>query len=684
MTMMIQNMTYPTQTSPSGLLAPAPAALRQLAGCALGAAAPALALAVALALALALAAPARAADPAPKAAAARGDRGAPAPAPAADCPELLRVTFNSLQTGKPQSLCQYKGKVLLVVNTASYCGYTGQYEGLEALYRKYRDRGLVVVGFPSNDYGAQEPGTNQEIAEFCRTTYGVEFPMFEKAAGVRVAANPLYAQLIKKTGQAPQWNFHKYLVTAAARGSRASRAGSSRARRSSRRRSRRCSRRGRHHRPGTPHASPSSAPASPAWAAPGCCSGRATRSRCSRPSRRLGGHSHTVDVTLDGVTAPVDTGFLVFNDRTYPRLIALFDELGVASTASDMSFSVRVDAAPARVGGHQPRRAVRAAGQRAAARRSGGCSPTSCASTATTTAMIAKDAVWSMSLGEYLDHGAYSAAFRDWYLLPMAAAIWSSPKRDILDFPLPTFVRFCHNHGLLQIADRPQWRTVVGGARDLRREDRRRARRRAARHAGRARPPHAAAASRSTAARPRRALRRGRPRLPQRPGPPLLADPSPQRDAPARRRSATSPTASCCTPTRACCRAARRAWAAWNYLAADDAAGERPVAVSYLINRLQPLPFAYAGDRHAEPAVRARPRAGAAGVRVRAPAARRPRARRAARARAAAGRSAARGTPAPGWATASTRTASPRRTRSPTGSPTRRAGRGARARARAA
>jgi glutathione peroxidase len=133
--------------------------------------------------------------------------------PAADCPELLRVNFNSLQTGKPQSLCQYKGKVLLVVNTASYCGYTGQYEGLEALYRKYRDRGLVVVGFPSNDYGAQEPGTNQEIAEFCRTTYGVEFPMFEKAAGVRVAANPLYAQLIKRTGQAPQWNFHMYLVS---------------------------------------------------------------------------------------------------------------------------------------------------------------------------------------------------------------------------------------------------------------------------------------------------------------------------------------------------------------------------------------------------------------------------------------------------------------------------------------
>jgi glutathione peroxidase len=141
--------------------------------------------------------------------------GTAAPAAAAGdagCPEVLRHTFNTLQTGKPQSLCQYKGKVVLVVNTASFCGYTYQYEGLEALYRKYRDRGLVVLGFPSNDYGSQEPGSNREIAEFCRTTYGVEFPMFEKTAGVRVAANPLYAELVARTGQPPKWNFHKYLI----------------------------------------------------------------------------------------------------------------------------------------------------------------------------------------------------------------------------------------------------------------------------------------------------------------------------------------------------------------------------------------------------------------------------------------------------------------------------------------
>jgi glutathione peroxidase len=130
----------------------------------------------------------------------------------ADCPPLLRQQFNRLQTGEPQSLCQVRGKVLLVVNTASYCAYTGQYEGLEALYRKYRVRGLVVVGFPSNDFGGQEPGSNREIAQFCRLTYGVEFPMFEKSSVTSVAANPLFAELAASTGVAPQWNFYKYVV----------------------------------------------------------------------------------------------------------------------------------------------------------------------------------------------------------------------------------------------------------------------------------------------------------------------------------------------------------------------------------------------------------------------------------------------------------------------------------------
>jgi glutathione peroxidase len=129
----------------------------------------------------------------------------------AACPALLARTFNRLQTGKPESLCQFEGKVLLVVNTASYCGYTHQYEGLEAMYRKYRDRGLVVVGFPSNDF-EQEPGSNQEIAQFCRLTYGVEFPMYEKGSVTDLGSNPLIADLAARTGAAPKWNFHKYVI----------------------------------------------------------------------------------------------------------------------------------------------------------------------------------------------------------------------------------------------------------------------------------------------------------------------------------------------------------------------------------------------------------------------------------------------------------------------------------------
>ncbi len=152
---------------------------------------------VALTLAAIAAIPAFAADPAPSADAA--------------CPPLLQHTFNRLQTGQPQSLCQFQGKVLLVVNTASYCGYTPQYEGLEAMYRKYKDRGLVIVGFPSNDF-SQEPGTNKEVAEFCRTTYGVDFPQFEKSSVAHLSANPLYNDLAKLTGQRPKWNFYKFVV----------------------------------------------------------------------------------------------------------------------------------------------------------------------------------------------------------------------------------------------------------------------------------------------------------------------------------------------------------------------------------------------------------------------------------------------------------------------------------------
>ena len=135
---------------------------------------------------------------------------APAPRPAA-CAALLDHTVPRLQDDAPQSLCQYSGKVLLIVNTASFCGYTPQYEGLEALQKRYAARGLVVMGFPSNDFN-QEPKGNKEIAEFCFDTYGVKFPMFAKTTVVGANAHPLYKQLAAATGQPPRWNFHKYLV----------------------------------------------------------------------------------------------------------------------------------------------------------------------------------------------------------------------------------------------------------------------------------------------------------------------------------------------------------------------------------------------------------------------------------------------------------------------------------------
>jgi len=136
-------------------------------------------------------------------------------AQAATCPALLAREMPRLQDEKPQSLCQYAGKVVLVVNTASFCGFTSQYKGLEDLYAKYRDRGLVVLGFPSNDFGAQEPGSNGEIAKFCEGTFGVKFPMFTKtrvSARAGSGVNPLFVDLERITGSSPKWNFHKYLI----------------------------------------------------------------------------------------------------------------------------------------------------------------------------------------------------------------------------------------------------------------------------------------------------------------------------------------------------------------------------------------------------------------------------------------------------------------------------------------
>ncbi|MEO8507475.1 MAG: FAD-dependent oxidoreductase [Betaproteobacteria bacterium] len=305
-------------------------------------------------------------------------------------------------------------------------------------------------------------------------------------------------------------------------------------------------------------------------------------------NRYLGGHTATVDVTLDGATFPVDTGFLVFNDRTYPKLLELFAELGVASTASEMSFSCRVDRAGLEWSGTsaaalfaQPRNAMRPAFWQMLA--------DILRFNRATTALHAGGDMWSVSLGEYLEAEGYGMPFRDWYLLPMAAAIWSSPRREILDFPLPAFIRFCHNHGLLQILDRPQWRTVQGGARtyvekiaaqlpDVRITT---PVRRIVRHRDYVtidtgdhpveRFDQVVLACHSDQARA------------------LLADRSPQED---RLLSGVryQPNRVVLHTDPALLPRARRAWSAWNYLAVDDPSGARPVAVSYLINKLQPLP----------------------------------------------------------------------------------------------
>ncbi|MBC7781190.1 MAG: FAD-dependent oxidoreductase [Proteobacteria bacterium] len=178
-----------------------------------------------------------------------------------------------------------------------------------------------------------------------------------------------------------------------------------------------------------------------------------------------GGHTNTVDVELDGVRAPVDTGFLVFNERTYPNLIALFDHLGVASVTSEMSFSVRMEDERLEWAGTsigalfaQKRNLVNPRFWRMLGdiRRFNRSAP----------ALLERADAAHYSLGEFLAEERYSREFCDWYLLPMAAAIWSCPMHAMREFPAASFVRFFVNHGLLQITRRPRWMTVVGGGRE--------------------------------------------------------------------------------------------------------------------------------------------------------------------------------------------------------------------------
>ena len=312
--------------------------------------------------------------------------------------------------------------------------------------------------------------------------------------------------------------------------------------------------------------------------------------------RRFGGHAHTVDVTLGGVTHGVDTGFLVYNHRTYPQLVRLFDELKVDTAPSDMSFSVQDPASGLEWSGcslntvfAQRRNLVspRFLGMLADILRFN--------KLATGIAVRQAEDELDEPIGDFLDRHQFGPAFRDGYFLPMIGCIWSCPTDQMLRFPVATMIRFCHNHGLIQVADRPQWHTVRGGSRQY-------VRRLLARLGD------------CRAGEPVRAVRR----LPPGEGQAgvmvltdhgaerfdevvlachsdqalaLLDDATPDERAVLgairyHRNRAVLHTDAALLPRR------RLAWAAWNYERAPDRSREdAAVCLHYLINRLQPLPW---------------------------------------------------------------------------------------------
>ena len=303
---------------------------------------------------------------------------------------------------------------------------------------------------------------------------------------------------------------------------------------------------------------------------------------------RLGGHTNTIDVSVEDCTFPVDTGFLVFNRRTYPNLCALFERLGIEAVPSDMSFSARIEHLDLEWAGSNLGTVF---GQRRNLMRPAfiGMVRDILRFNRETTELAQGIGAGTESLGDFLERRRYGKAFRDWYLLPMAAAIWSCPTEAMLAYPLTTFVRFCHNHGLLQIMNRPQWLTVKGGGREYVR-----------RMAGdlsdiRFASPVVSVQRAEDGVHVRTAL------ASERYDEVVLACHSDQAlqimgngATPAERAvlGAVRYQANCAVVhTDASLLPQRPAlWSAWNYAAGPATQGNTPVAVSYLINMLQPLP----------------------------------------------------------------------------------------------